>query len=144
MERSIRLVILFIVMINTGCEKDESHIECLEVTCEDEETKEIYSNESGVIRELVIGHNPNGESYDFIPENPSGKVEPYSLFVILAKDNELLIPCQNLLGSFMDDSMAVTFSGTRIACCNLLTQPNVRTSFGCKFEITSIELLSDK
>jgi hypothetical protein len=134
-------------LVSTSCSQevpDSQSMELCENKCENMNIAKMYNNEIGRVRQLVIGSNPDGESYDFLCDNLNIEDAPYFMFVILTTDNDVLVLSESLPTVLRRDNIQVNFSGNRFDCCDLLTQPNIRTTFGCKFKITSIEPIADK
>ena len=124
------------------------------ISCEDDKQERIC--ETTCDNETVIGkvENTFGE-INFHRMNRSIDPEPVGYWIINIStdsikyngpsdnaDEIILVPC-NLNDSYKKDSLKVIVSGRRLSCCGLLTKPYFRTSWGCKFEITSITTLTD-
>ncbi|WP_157366822.1 hypothetical protein [Algoriphagus vanfongensis] len=135
MKSLLYLFPLCCLWIVAGCVQEESHSQCGIACGEGESVIEILENRQGKI--VHIQNLEQNLDYWFIDidQNYFDK-EGYS------KSNETtLIPC-NPNQNFTNGSRVVV-SGKRLNCCNLITWPQLRYSWGCKFEITSIESIND-
>ncbi len=124
-----------------SCDEDSTERLC-EITCDNEI---VTGKVESAIGEIT-----------FFRTNLATDPEPYGNWIInistdsikyngpsLNADEIVLVPC-NLSEKYKSDSLKVVVSGRRLSCCGLLTQAVLRTSWGCKFEITSIRTLTDQ
>jgi len=100
---------------------------CLDQTCPEGKVVEQIENKPF----LVVNDRGHGLPSSLVPFEKRERGE--SLL-----SDEILVPC-NLPEKFRRADAVVKISGSRSDCCNLLTLPNLRVSWGCHFEITSIE-----
>jgi hypothetical protein len=56
---------------------------------------------------------------------------------------DILVPCNDFPSEFKSDQLIVSISGLKYNCCTELVHPLVKPGYGCRFEITSIEILSN-
>lgn len=131
------------ILFTQGCNPEEFQEEIVENICKSCQTTEHYNNEMGVIREIVIGANQPGGSYNFFYHNQYTNDRPYKLYVITTNDNDVVVPCVPLSDDFKIGSLAVVFSGSKMDCCNVLTHTNWRASFGCMIDITSLDKVNN-
>jgi len=136
------LLVIFLTLIQ-GCTSENFQEELGGNICQSCQTTENYNKVRGIIREIAIGDNQSGGSYSFFYHKQYANDQPFKLYVITTKENDLLVPCEILSDDFKLDSLAVIFSGSKTDCCNVLTHTNWRASFGCMTAITSIETISD-
>lgn len=116
-----------ILLLIFGCKEEEPQMQtACEKSCENEQVIESIHN--GEYKVSKIENLP----FQLVPLSAinKGKTEP----------DEILVPC-NLPKEFQKEGLVVLVSGNKKNCCNLLTLPNYRVSWGCKFEISSIEKL---
>jgi len=134
------MAIIFIVGI--GCNPDEFQEKTIENICSKCPYTIRYNEEIGVIREILIGANQPGGSYNFFYHDQYTEERPYKLYGITTKDNDFLVPCEPLSEDFKSDGLTINFSGSKSECCNVLTHTNWRAGFGCMIEITSISTMT--
>ena len=142
------LVAFFIIAFSAGCQevddKEENKGLSLEYFCDNYQVVERYHGNIGVVREIIIGDNKIEGSYVFRFHDQFTKKRPQKLYIILAENNDVLVPSEHLPDNLKLDSVEVKFSGKKSDCCNVLTHTNWRVGFGCMTEITFIEILNDK
>jgi len=101
-----------------------------EENCDNESVLEVITDQKARVIKLerfgfILSTNPKDfdrESYE-------------------ASNEFILVPC-NWNYDFKPNTMVV-ISGKKKSCCNLIADPQVWGQYGCKFEITSIEHLTD-
>ncbi len=123
MEKLVYLSILFLLIMSTGCEDEDD--------CRNMQIVGHLSN----VKAKVIDFNGQfvltTDSTSLI--NPGYRIG----------SNNILVPCGFIPKNLQIDERIVIISGNKTSCCDQLTLPTLRTSFGCKFEISSIEQLTD-
>lgn len=129
------LLLFFGALSILSCQSEKDQLSVCETTCDDE----VISDRLGDVPAKVIINNTytSAEGKTFAVHAIT--INPADL------DNQdwtvdpdfILAPC-NLPDRLKKDNLAVVISGNRKSCCNQLTQPNFRTAYGCKFEITDI------
>ena len=130
------LALLLCSLFIVSCKSDENDLSICETTCDDETVTDRLDN----VRAKVIVNN----TYT----NDAGEI--FTVYAITINPDDLnsdtwtidadfiLAPC-NLPDRFKKENSTIIISGNRKSCCSQLTQPDFRTSYGCKFEITKIE-----
>ena len=122
------LFILIVYLLNNSCAQENDSV--CEHNCDDESVVEQISDQ----RARVIEH----ERFGFILTTNQ---DDFNRDFFTATNEFILVPC-NWNNSFSDNSVVI-ISGNKKSCCNLLSYPMERRSFGCKFEITSIKHVAD-
>ncbi len=87
-----------------------------ESNCKNETVIKEYFSEEGIIREIIIGPNSEGNNLD-------------TIYAIQDASEKILVPSIDLKHELQRDSLKIEFSGNSTSCCNLITQPNYRSSF---------------
>jgi hypothetical protein len=134
MKKLIKITILNFLLLGISCTAEENLADierlCMN-SCENEKIVEVLDN----VEARVIEHR----NFGFIlTTNP----EDFDKDSFVASNDFILVPC-NWNFSFNHNSIVI-ISGKKKSCCNLLISPYFhRGGFGCKFEITSIEALTD-
>lgn len=152
MKKQINSILISFFLLSASCAQEETTTVCDKVCtkkcssslCENIQITTKFDNEAGVIKEIVIGDNPGGISHDLLLDGNYHQNRPFKLYLITTVTNELLVPCEPIAENLMIDSLAVYFTGNKTDCCNVLTQPNIRTSYGCMIDIISIKPKTDK
>lgn len=130
--KNLMAYLIILPFLFISCQEEEvSYQSTCEVTCEDESVTKVYTSTDGLIRKVVIGPDSEGDILN-------------TFYVIQDYENNILVPCNKLANEYQKDSLKIQFSGNEMSCCNLITQPHYRVSYGCKFEITSIKVLDHK
>jgi hypothetical protein len=101
------------------------------VTCEDEHTISEIINYEGVI---VAGLKLKLQGKDTVLRAISISKDPFTF----SKDS-VLVPCPNLSEEFQTLGEKVIISGHIKSCDELLTHPNVHTTYGRKFDLKNIK-----
>lgn len=129
--KNLMAYLIILPLLCISCQEEAlSYQSTCEVTCEDESVSKVYTSTDGLIRKVVIGPDAEGKILD-------------TFYVIQDYEQNILVPCNKLTNEFQKDSLKIQFSGNEMSCCNLITQPHYRVSYGCKFEITSIKVLEN-
>ncbi|WP_125185160.1 hypothetical protein [Botryobacter ruber] len=123
------MCLIMIFLLATSCKTEEPimQIACGQ-SCKDEVLAETIINKQG---KIVIVNDVFCITTDSASLNRGG--------YIVGSEN-ILVPC-NLSDDYKVSELKVIISGQKSSCCNLVTLPVLRTSFGCKFEVTSIKKL---
>jgi hypothetical protein len=112
-------------------------VQLCESRCEEETTTEILNDVQGkvVINNTYINDAGETVAVYAITTNPDDlDKDTWELF-----SGFVLAPC-NLPESYKKENLGVVISGRKRSCCNQLTQPNFKSAYGCKFEITKIRV----
>jgi len=134
MKKSIKIFIYLILLINLSCAQDDPNTDCNNECDEVSVTEEISEVNAKVV---LIENEEYNLNYKFLDIDPEFlDKEGYS-----TSNQTTLIPCE--LSDNYRDGMKVIVSGKKLDCCNIISLPSIRKSWGCKFEITSIEHLTD-
>lgn len=129
------LIFLYLLIISTSCVQEDTNNLC-ELICETESVIETIVNRQGKI--VHIENDKYNMDYWMIEIDPEYlDNQGYAL-----SNETTLVPC-NFSKNYTDGTK-VLISGRKMNCCNLITYPWFFHSWGCKFEITSIEPLTDK
>ncbi|WP_143959648.1 hypothetical protein [Litoribacter populi] len=134
MKKLIKITLLNILLLSISCMAEENLAEkeglCMN-SCDNEEIVKVLDNvEARVIEHRVFGF--------ILTTNP----EDFDKDSFIASSDFILVPC-NWNFSFNHNSIVI-ISGKKKSCCNLLISPYFRRGgFGCKFEIISIEALTE-
>lgn len=131
------LFIIQIVIFIIGCEKKQSNTlpEC-SYNGVNEEFTEVFNEKLG---KVVLNHN--------YTDYEGNQHSVYAITIALKDLNSntwipykdsTLVPC-NLPDNFKENNLLVVFSGNKSNCCDILTHPQLRTSYGCKLELTDIK-----
>lgn len=121
------LFYLVLLTINSSCYQDDS-TENLNgnINCENETVKDTISEVRGKIVKV-------DGVYSITTDSESLEENGY----IIGSEN-ILVP-YDLEEKYKNEELQVILSGYKISCCGLLSLPQIRNGFGCKFEITSIK-----
>ncbi len=137
--KNITLYTVLLLLTAFSCDKDGQQTKSIcENSCEEEVVMKELSNVTAKVITVCPTRDENGDYINCIYAisidegwlDNSSWPEP--------SDN-ILVPCNNIPSEFRKVNLRVSISGLKKSCCNLLTKPEFRASFGCKFEITSIE-----
>ena len=121
--------ILIVYLLNNSCAQENDSL--CEENCDDESVIEQISDQKA----RVIEH----ERFGFIlTTNP----EDFDRESFVGSNEFILVPC-NWVYTYKHNAMVV-ISGKKKSCCSLLIPRYFRGGYGCKFEITSIENVTDK
>ncbi len=125
---------IFILVINFSCAQEETFTNCDNICEKATSIEEINNIPAKIVHLKNTKYNLDYMFFDIDPEFLDK--EGYS-----TSNETVLIPCE--LDKSYTDGMKVIISGRKIDCCNIISLPSIRKSWGCKFEITSIEHLTD-
>jgi len=118
---------LILLTIIFGCYQEDSTEDVIgNNNCESETVEETISN----VRGKVVKVN---EVYSITTDMESLEVSGY----IIGSKN-ILVP-YNLEEKYRNVELQVIVSGYKKNCCGLLSLPQLRSGFGCRFKITSIK-----
>jgi len=129
-----KIFIYLILLTHISCTQDDPNTDCNNECDEVSVKEEIIDVNAKVVHIRNEELNLNFKFFDIDPEFLDKK--GYS-----TSNQTTLIPCE--LSENYKDGMKVIISGKKLDCCNIITLPSLRTAWGCKFEITSIEHLND-
>ncbi|MBX2965136.1 MAG: hypothetical protein KF845_03255 [Cyclobacteriaceae bacterium] len=129
MKYLMNLTVLCLLLISTGCAQEETVDNCGEACSDGVTIETLVNREAKVIKFYDKGFILTTNKDDFEHE-----------FFIHAEDDYILVPC-NWIYSYPHNTKVIV-SGKKTDCCKMLTFPNERRGFGCKFEITSIKPLT--
>ena len=136
-------VLFFILFTHGSCERDEeTGLKSCDDTCADEKTIESIENDTGKIfinNHYVTNDGDTNAVFGITVNHEDFKTDTFTLFP--ENERKILVPC-NLPNEFNTDNLLILFSGKKKSCCNELTQPNWRISYGCKLELTKIRKIS--
>jgi len=142
METIVRIILPCIIMMFTACscEKDTQSQNC------DENT--IIETYSDILGKVFINNQyftyEGDTAYIYaitisIKDFYSDKVtffhsEPWTI------DTDSILAPLNLPDNFKIDNLRIVFSGHKLNCCKVLTQPHWMVGYGCKCRITDIKI----
>ena len=115
-------------LLNNSCAQENDSL--CEDNCDNESVIEVITDQKA----MVIEHSYSGI---FLSINPAD----FDREFYVPSNEFILVPC-NWNYSYKPNAMVV-ISGKKKSCCNLIAAPQVWGEYGCKFEITSIEHLTD-
>jgi predicted glycosyltransferase len=125
---------IFILLINLSCAQEDTFTNCDNICEKATSIEEINNIPAKIVHLQNTKYNLDYIFFDIDPEFLDK--EGYS-----TSNETVLIPCE--LDKSYTDGMKVIISGRKIDCCNIISLPSIRKSWGCKFEMTSIELAID-
>lgn len=135
MKNSIKIMLLSFLLVFGSCADNDNLLDLERLcqnTCDNEEILEIFNNvEAKVIKFYDKGYILTVNQEDFEDE-----------FFIYASDDDILVPC-NWESPFQNNTRVI-ISGRKKSCCGKLSFPNEFRTFGCKFEITAINTITDR
>ena len=130
----LHLNVLWLLFMSTSCALEDTNTPCKKM-CMDESVIEKIINVPGKI--VQIQNTENKIDYLFIDIDPAFlDKQGYS-----TSNETTLVPCN--LSEHYKNGMRVVVSGKKMSCCDLITLPMLRYSWGCKFEISSIKTFTD-
>lgn len=126
----IKFYHLILLFVTFGCyQEDSSENDMQNNNCENEIVNETIRN----VRGKVVKVN---DVYSITTDVESLEESGY----IIGSMN-ILVP-YNLEEKYRNEELQVIVSGYKKECCELLSLPQLRSGFGCQFEITSIEIFN--
>lgn len=126
----IKFYHLILLFVTFGCNQEDSTENDMENNnCESEIVNETIRN----VRGKVVKVN---DVYSITTDVESLEESGY----IIGSMN-ILVP-YNLEEKYRNEELQVIVSGYNKGCCELLSLPQLRSEFGCQFEITSIEIFN--
>ena len=128
MRKSNYVFILIVYLLNNSCAQENDSL--CDHNCDNESVVEQILNQKA----RVIEHDKFGF---ILTTNPAD----FDRDSFAASNEFVLVPC-NWNYTYKHNTMVI-ISGKKKNCCSLLIDPYVRGGYGCKFEITSIEHLTD-
>lgn len=133
------LITLGLLLCFYSCEKNTNDEKCKEVS-------ETYTNILGKVFLNNISFNDDGEITYHYAITISHK-DIYSDTVTFfhsepwtCETDSILVPLNDLPDSFKIDNLLIVISGEKCNECQVLTQPNWRAAYGCRFRITDIRI----
>ena len=130
----IMIQVIFFSLI--GCNEEEQEQFSCQNSCFDEYITETYTNIKGkvFINNFYITENSDTNYiYAITISNKDLHSSNWTIY-----PDSILIPC-NLPNEFKTNNQKIIISGFKKSCCQLLTHPNIRGGYGCKFEIKRID-----
>ena len=118
-----------------GCKSEDEELSICADSCTDEVTTDVLEEVHAKVILNNTAINDDGEISKFfaITINPDDLNKDTWNIV----SEFILAPC-NLPERYKKENLHIIISGNKKSCCNVLTQPHWRGSYGCKFEITDI------
>lgn len=131
----INLIFLSLWMTIASCAQNEIKSDC-DSRCANTSVLENIVKRKGKIVHILSKDKGYEADYWIIDVDPNF----YEKGGYSTSNETTLVPC-NLNEKYLVNGMKVVVSGERLNCCNLLTHPQLRYSWGCKFNVIAVEAL---
>jgi len=130
------ILLVFFLFVLLSCKSDNEELAICETACDNGVLLDQLEN----VRAKVIVNNTYSDDDGGVSTIYAITINPDDLDsdTWTVEPDLILAPC-NLPNNYKKGNLNIILSGNRKSCCNQLTKPNFKTSYGCVFEITKIE-----